>query len=90
MKQEDYDFLYFDGNVQNLRIVTKLQTLNDQYGANFTYGTLATIIKYPYNSVNSKMKKINLAITNQKKTLLRKYGGKRVLKKVLGIRLHFY
>lgn len=52
-EQEDADFLYFDGNVQNLRIVTKLQTMNDQYGANFTYGTLASIIKYPYSSMTT-------------------------------------
>lgn len=49
-EQEKNDFIYFDGNVQNLRIVTKLQTLNDAYGANFTYATLATIIKYPWKS----------------------------------------
>lgn len=48
--QEKKDFIHFDGNVQNLRIVTKLQTLNDAYGANFTYGTLATVIKYPWRS----------------------------------------
>lgn len=48
--QEKRDFLYFDGNVQNLRIVTKLQTQNDTYGANFTYATLATIMKYPWPS----------------------------------------
>ena len=39
---------WFESN--NLRIVTKLQILNDAYGANFTYGTLATIIKYPWRS----------------------------------------
>lgn len=49
-EQEKKDFIFFDGNVQNLRIVTKLQTLNDAYGANFTYATLATIIKYPWKS----------------------------------------
>lgn len=49
-EQEKNDFIYFDGNVQNLRIVTKLQTLNDIHGANFTYATLATIIKYPWKS----------------------------------------
>lgn len=49
-EQEKKDFECFDGNVQNLRIVTKLQTMNDPYGANFTYATLATIIKYPYKS----------------------------------------
>lgn len=48
--QEKKDFIFFDGNVQNLRIVTKLQVLNDAYGANFTYGTLAAIIKYPWKS----------------------------------------
>lgn len=48
--QQKNDFLYFDGNVQNLRIVTRLQTQNDTYGANFTYATLATIMKYPWAS----------------------------------------
>lgn len=52
-RQERLDFEYFDGNVQNLRIVTKLQTMNDVYGANFTFGTLATIIKYPYSSCHT-------------------------------------
>lgn len=58
-QQEKNDFIYFDGNVQNLRIVTKLQTLNDAYGANFTYATLATIMKYPWKSseVNENKKK---------------------------------
>ena len=49
-QQEKNDFIFFDGNVQNLRIVTKLQTLNDEHGANFTYGTLSAIIKYPWSS----------------------------------------
>lgn len=56
LTQEQADFCYFDGNVQNLRIVTKLQTMNDEYGANFTYGTLAAVIKYPYSSINSEHK----------------------------------
>lgn len=47
---EKADFEYFDGNVQNLRIVTKLQTQNDKYGANFTYATLACLMKYPVSS----------------------------------------
>lgn len=55
-EQEKNDFIYFDGNVQNLRIVTKLQTLNDAYGANFTYATLATIIKYPWKSDAQELK----------------------------------
>ncbi len=49
-EQEQNDFCFFDGNVQNLRIVSKLQTQNDTYGANFTYATLGTIIKYPWPS----------------------------------------
>lgn len=52
--QEKKDFIFFDGNVQNLRIVTKLQILNDAYGANFTYGTLASVIKYPWKSNSDK------------------------------------
>lgn len=49
-EQEQYDFRYFDGNVQNLRIVSKLQAQNDIYGANFTFATLGTIMKYPWQS----------------------------------------
>lgn len=56
-QQEKNDFINFDGNVQNLRIVTKLQTLNDAYGANFTFGTLATIIKYPWPSDSKEKSK---------------------------------
>ncbi len=48
----------FEGNAQTIRIVTKLQLLNDQYGVNFTYGTLATLMKYPWSS--TKMEKYKL------------------------------
>lgn len=41
------DFINFDGNAQGLRILTKLQMLNDIYGLNLTYATLASYIKYP-------------------------------------------
>ncbi|GEC89392.1 deoxyguanosinetriphosphate triphosphohydrolase [Brevibacillus brevis] len=48
--QQKNDFIYFEGNAQAIRILSKLQFLNDQYGANFTYATLATLIKYPWAS----------------------------------------
>lgn len=41
------DFLQFDGNPQTLRLLTRLQILNDDYGLNLTCGTLAALIKYP-------------------------------------------
>jgi dGTPase len=41
------DFFEFDGNAQTVRLVTKLQILNDKFGLNLTYGTLAALIKYP-------------------------------------------
>lgn len=44
------DFFQFDGNSQTLRLVTKLQILNDNYGLNLTYATLAALIKYPRSS----------------------------------------
>lgn len=44
------DFFQFDGNSQTLRLVTKLQILNDQYGLNLTYATLAALLKYPRSS----------------------------------------
>lgn len=48
--QEQYDFLHFDGNAQNIHILSKLQFLNDEFGMNFTLATLATLMKYPYAS----------------------------------------
>ena len=48
------DFLKFDGNPQTFRLLTKLQILNDSFGLNLTYGTLAALVKYPslQNSTN--------------------------------------
>lgn len=56
--QEKNDFLFFDGNVQNIRIITKLQTQNDIYGANFTYATINTLIKYPHKSDVKNIKEL--------------------------------
>lgn len=47
---EKNDFLNFDGNAQSVRILTKLQFLNDQYGLNLSYGTLSVLFKYPWSS----------------------------------------
>lgn len=44
---EREDFILFDGNAQGLRVITKLQVLNDQYGLNLTYATLGAFLKYP-------------------------------------------
>lgn len=43
----DKDFLGFDGNAQTFRLLTRLQVLNDEFGLNLTFGTLAALIKYP-------------------------------------------
>lgn len=47
------DFIHFDGNAQTLRLVTRLQILNDSYGLNLTYATLAALIKYPISHQNA-------------------------------------
>ncbi len=44
MKQ---DFIKFEGNAQTLRLLTRLQLINDEYGLNLTYATLAALMKYP-------------------------------------------
>ena len=41
------DFVEFDGNRQTFRLLTQLQILNDKYGLNLTYATLAGLMKYP-------------------------------------------
>ena len=45
-------FKYFDGNAQGIRIVTKLQWLDNSYGLNLTCTLLASIVKYLSSSPN--------------------------------------
>ncbi|HWA28910.1 MAG TPA: dNTP triphosphohydrolase [Lacunisphaera sp.] len=40
------DLTAFEGNAQTFRIITKLQLLDNYYGLNLTYGTLAASLKY--------------------------------------------
>lgn len=44
------DFQFFEGNAQAFRLVTRLQLLNDTYGLDLTYATLAAMMKYPTSS----------------------------------------
>lgn len=55
------DFLNYDGNAQGLRVLTKLQTLNDPYGLNLTYSTLASSLKYPNFDIINSIKEKSLA-----------------------------
>ncbi len=48
---EKADFENFDGNVQTLRILSKLYYFGDEFGYNLTYSSLASIIKYPSDSI---------------------------------------
>jgi len=47
------DFELFDGNAQSFRIVTKKENFIDNGGMRLTYATLATLMKYPCNSLES-------------------------------------
>ncbi|WP_299765480.1 dGTP triphosphohydrolase [uncultured Dokdonia sp.] len=53
---EKADFENFDGNVQTLRILSKLYYFGDEFGYNLNYSSLASIIKYPSNSVDGNKK----------------------------------
>lgn len=55
-KLEQADFENFDGNVQTLRILSKLYYFGDDYGYNLNYSSLATAIKYPSNSIDGNKK----------------------------------
>lgn len=55
-ENEKKDFIEFDGNAQGLRVLTKLQILNDVFGLNLTYATLASYIKYPnYGTLDDRI-----------------------------------
>lgn len=53
------DFEEFEGNAQALRVLTKLQIMNDSFGLNLTCGALAALMKYPGTS--EKQDKSNIA-----------------------------
>ena len=52
------DFINYDGNAQGLRVLTKLQILDDAYGLNLTFATLAAYLKYPnFEEINDNVEK---------------------------------
>lgn len=53
-EQQKLDLLYYEGNAQALRIVSKLHRLNGKYGMHLTSGVLDTIIKYPVCSLEKE------------------------------------
>lgn len=53
---EKADFENFDGNVQTFRILSKLYYFGDEFGYNLTFSALASIIKYPSNSLEGNEK----------------------------------
>ena len=48
---ERADLENYDGNVQTFRILTKLHYFGDDSSYNLTYSTLASLVKYPCNSL---------------------------------------
>jgi dGTPase len=65
-KLEKADFENFDGNVQTLRILSKLYYFGDEFGYNLTYSSLASIIKYPSNSLDGNKGKSSIEIAKKK------------------------
>ena len=67
LKQEEKaDFLNFDGNVQGFRILRKLGLAKDNDSYNLTMPVLATIIKYPYSSIEGNKKGENTVYSQKK------------------------
>lgn len=52
--REKRDFLFYDGNAQGLRVLTKLQYLDNPFGLNLTCATLGAYLKYPNFSLTNK------------------------------------
>ena len=87
MKQ---DFIKFEGNAQTLRLLTRLQLINDDYGLNLTYSTLAALMKYP--TASDKINKDDVArkstdTFSPRRGLSRRFGIKRGFLKGCVIRL---
>lgn len=56
---EKQDFQKFDGNAQSFRIVSQLENNPFQGGMQLTISTLATMVKYPWFSTETKGDKFN-------------------------------
>jgi len=54
--QEKQDLLFFDGNVQTFRVLRKLHFVKDRDGMNLTHAVLATLVKYPFSSLDGNQK----------------------------------
>lgn len=57
-EQHRQDFLRFEGNAQAFRLVTRLQLINDDFGLDLTYASLAAMMKYPTSSDNLDKKHV--------------------------------
>lgn len=55
-EEECADFLAFDGNAQSFRIVTQLENNPKNGGMRLTHSTLASMIKYPWESSDPRSK----------------------------------
>lgn len=64
--QEKADFANFDGNVQTFRVLRKLHYFGDEFSFNLTFPSLASIIKYPSNSLQGNLGKDTEEIRNKK------------------------
>ncbi|WP_083455899.1 dGTP triphosphohydrolase [Desulfosarcina cetonica] len=66
-EMEKADLLNFDGNVQGLRLLLRLGLASDEFSYNLTFPTLATIVKYPKDSITGNQR-------SSKNISLKKYG----------------
>ncbi|MDD4149616.1 MAG: dNTP triphosphohydrolase, partial [Bacteroidales bacterium] len=64
--QEKADFANFDGNVQTFRILRKLHYFGDEFSFNLTFPSLASIIKYPSNSLEGNLGNKSAEISKKK------------------------
>ncbi len=65
--KEKADLKNFDGNVQGLRLLLRLGLTSDEFSYNLTFPTLATVAKYPKDSITGNQ-------GNEKSISFKKYG----------------
>jgi len=53
LKRQTHDLLYFDGNAQGFRVLTRLQGWRNAGGLQLSAAVLATYSKYPYSSLHA-------------------------------------
>lgn len=88
VNEEKDDFLFWEGNAQGFRILTKIEHDLFEYGMKLTYSVLGAMLKYPWTS-ETRNEKGKYGCFRSEKEILSKVCSRLGLKKNLGVNFNW-